>query len=300
MEHDRTSYDAFVEFLSTPLHDGRPYVLATHHAISLHFDHQATQSFMSLRTPDKLALGYTRTMMGCLLLHPAAEHMCMIGLGGGSLAKYCYRHLPGVTIDAVEINPEVIALRDTFRIPADDTRFKVICADGAEYVTREAVHTDVILLDAFVAEGMLSRCADIAFFTACRERLSGSGVLAINLADDDPSLPAYIERLGCVFGPSYAIVRCDDDSNFVAFAWKRAASFAIEASSVRTCALVRVCRRTQAVVNRSAHEGGRAPRSEAVGLACAGACTLGNRRLDGLRIQPALRFTRLPSALFVL
>ncbi|KWF80951.1 spermidine synthase [Burkholderia diffusa] len=220
MEHDRTSYDAFVEFLSTPLHDGRPYVLETHHAISLHFDHQATQSFMSLRTPDKLALGYTRTMMGCLLLHPAAGHMCMIGLGGGSLAKYCYRHLPGVTIDAVEINPEVIALRDTFRIPADDTRFKVICADGAEYVTCEGVHTDVILLDAFVAEGMPSRCADIAFFTACRERLSGSGVLAINLADDDPSLPAYIERLGCVFGPSYAIVRCDDDSNFVAFAWK--------------------------------------------------------------------------------
>jgi len=31
-----------------------------------------------------------------------------------------YRNLPGVTIDAVEINPDVIALRDVFRIPADD------------------------------------------------------------------------------------------------------------------------------------------------------------------------------------
>ncbi|MCA8142983.1 spermidine synthase [Burkholderia multivorans] len=220
MERDRTSYDAFVEFLSTPLNDGRPFVLETQHAISLHFDHRATQSFMSLRTPDKLTLGYTRTMMGCLLLHPAARHICMIGLGGGSLAKYCYRHLPEVAIDAVEINPDVIALRDVFRIPADDARFKVICADGAEYVMRKDVRADVILLDAFVAEGMPSQCADITFFAACRERLSDSGVLAINLADDDLSLPIHIERLGAVFGPSYAVVRCDDDSNFVAFAWK--------------------------------------------------------------------------------
>ncbi|WP_175810948.1 spermidine synthase [Burkholderia cepacia] len=220
MEQDRTSYDAFIEFLSTPLNDGRPYVLETRHAISLHFDHRATQSFMSLRTPDKLAFGYTRTMMGSLLLHPAIKYICMIGLGGGSLAKFCYRHLPDVAIDAIEINPEVIALRDVFRIPADDTRLKVICADGAEYVTREDVRTDLILLDAFVAEGMPSQCADIAFFAACRERLSDSGVLAINLADDDLSLPIHIERLSAVFGSSYAVVRCDDDSNFVAFAWK--------------------------------------------------------------------------------
>ncbi|KVK80975.1 spermidine synthase [Burkholderia cepacia] len=220
MEDDRTSYDAFVEFLSMPLNDGRPYVLKTEHAISLHFDHMATQSFMSLRTPDKLTLGYTRTMMGFLLLQPHARHICMIGLGGGSLAKFCYRHLSEAAIDAVEINPEVIALRDVFRIPRDPARLRVICADGADYVIREDVQTDVILLDAFVAEGMPSQCADIAFFAACRERLTDGGVLAINLADDDPALPLHIKRLGAAFGASYAVVRCDDDNNFVAFAWK--------------------------------------------------------------------------------
>jgi spermidine synthase len=220
MDGDRTSYDAFVKFLSTPLNGGQPFVLETQHAISLHFDHFATQSFMSLRAPDKLTLAYTRTMMGFLLLQSAPKHVCMIGLGGGSLAKYCYRHLPEVAIDAVEINPEVIALRDVFRIPDDDGRFKVICADGADYVTREDVLTDVILLDAFVAEGMPSRCADLEFFVACRDRLTDSGVLAINFTDDDPALPLHIERLGSVFGPSYAVVRCGDDSNFIAFAWK--------------------------------------------------------------------------------
>ncbi|MBN3818440.1 spermidine synthase [Paraburkholderia sp. Se-20369] len=220
MTEDRTSYDAFVEFLATPMSDGQPYVLETRQAVSLHFDHFATQSFMSLSDPEKLALGYTRAMMGFLLLQPAPAHICMIGLGGGSLAKYCYRHLPGAAIDAVEISPEVIALRDVFRIPPDDARFQVICADGADYVTNEDIRTDVILLDAFVTDGIASRCADLAFFDACRARLSEAGVLVINFTDDDPALPLHLERLGSVFGACYAIVRCGDDSNFVVFAWK--------------------------------------------------------------------------------
>ncbi|KVU17441.1 spermidine synthase [Burkholderia ubonensis] len=220
MAEARTSYDAYVEFLSTPMSDERPFVLETQHAVSLHFDHFATQSFMSLRHPDKLTLDYTCAMMGFLLVQPAPKHICMIGLGGGSLAKFCYRNLPEAAIDAVEISPEVIALRDVFRIPEDDARFKVVCADGADYVMLEDVRTDVILLDAFVTEGIASRCADIAFFDACRERLTDAGVLVINFTDDDPALPLHLERLKAVFGASCSIVRCGDDSNFVAFAWK--------------------------------------------------------------------------------
>ena len=220
MDGDRTSSDAFLEFLSTPLNDKRPFVLETQHAVSLHFDHFATQSCMSLRAPERLTLGYTRTMMGFLLLQPAPTHICMIGLGGGSLAKYCYRHLPEVKITAVEVDPEVIALRDVFRIPADDARFSVVLADGADYIRHEGFAADAILVDAYVPGGIAHQCADIAFFSACRERLSETGVLAMNFTDDEPALDLYVERLKSVFGCSYAVVRCADDSNFVAFTWK--------------------------------------------------------------------------------
>ncbi|MCA3917793.1 spermidine synthase, partial [Burkholderia sp.] len=220
MAEDRTSYDAFVRFLATPLNDGRPFVLETQHAVSLHFDHLGTQSFMSLRDPVRLALGYTRVMMGFLLLQAEPAHICMLGLGGGSLAKYCYRYLPGTAIDAVEINPDVIALRDVFRIPADDARFRVVCADGADHLARADVRTDVILHDAFVADGMRGRCTGAAFIDACRARLSDTGVLAINFMDDDPALPQHLEQLRSVFGSSYALVPCGDDNNFVAFAWR--------------------------------------------------------------------------------
>ncbi|KFG94737.1 spermidine synthase [Burkholderia paludis] len=220
MIDDRTSYDAFVRFLATPLNDGRPFVLETQHAVSLHFDHFGTQSYMSLRDPVRLELGYTRVMMGFLLLQPAPAHICMLGLGGGSLAKYCHRHLPGAAIDAVEINPDVIALRDVFRIPADDSRLTVLCADGADHVRRADVRADVILHDAFVADGTPGRCTGAAFLGACHERLSETGVLAINFMDDDPALPHHLEQLRSVFGASCALVPCGDDNNFIAFAWK--------------------------------------------------------------------------------
>src|SRR5260370_29657829 len=131
MDHAHASFDAYMKFFAEPPADGAPVVLETRHALSLHFDLLATQSFMSRRDPDRLVLGYTRTMMGFLLLQPAPTRVSMIGLGGGSLAKYCYRHLPNTRIVAIEGDPAGSALRDAFHIPPDGARFEVSCADGA-------------------------------------------------------------------------------------------------------------------------------------------------------------------------
>src|SRR3546814_13432175 len=46
------------------------------------------QSIMSIDDPDRLMLDYTRQMMGFLLFNPSPQTIEMIGLGGGSLAKY--------------------------------------------------------------------------------------------------------------------------------------------------------------------------------------------------------------------
>ena len=46
-------------------------------------------------------------MMGFLLFKPEPGNIAMIGLGGGSLAKFCHRDLPRSRIQAIEINPHV-------------------------------------------------------------------------------------------------------------------------------------------------------------------------------------------------
>src|SRR5713101_2429053 len=54
----------------------------------------AVQSEMWLDDPESLVSAYTRKMMGFLLFRRRPREILMIGLGGGSLAKFCHRHLP--------------------------------------------------------------------------------------------------------------------------------------------------------------------------------------------------------------
>jgi spermidine synthase len=222
MNSSRASFDAYLKFLAEATDDGSPLVLETEQALSLHFDVHATQSLMSRRDPNKLVLGYTRTMMSFLLLLPAPSRISMIGLGGGSLPKYCYHHLPNTKVVAIEIDPAVIALRDTFLIPPDDDRFQVICADGAEYVKGQDARPDVILVDGFLAHGMPAQLGTAAFYAACHARLADNGVLVANFLESDQDIPFYLEEVRSVFGESFSVSMSEDSCNYTLFAWKGA------------------------------------------------------------------------------
>ena len=76
------------------------------------------QSEMSLKAPNDLALRYTQKMMAFLLFQPRPMRIVLIGLGGGSLVKFCHHRLPGARMTAVELDPDVIAWRDTFSAAA--------------------------------------------------------------------------------------------------------------------------------------------------------------------------------------
>lgn len=146
----------------------------------------------------------------------------MIGLGGGSLAKYCYRHLPNTKIVAIEINPAVIALREQFQIPPDDERLEVVCADGADYVANQDARPDVILVDGFLADGMPVQLGTADFYAACHARLADTGVLVANFLESDPDIPLYLEEVSTAFGQSMSISLSEDSSNYTLFAWKGA------------------------------------------------------------------------------
>ena len=100
------------------LHDNyvteSPLVHEENGELSLHFGFPTIQSRMLKADPARLVLDYTRTMMGFLLFQPKPERIAMIGLGGGSLAKYCRLKLPDSDFTAIEISPAVIALRNEF------------------------------------------------------------------------------------------------------------------------------------------------------------------------------------------
>lgn len=200
--------------------EGAPYLRDELDARSLHFSMSAIQSRMLLRRPDALALEYTRSMMAWPMLRPAARQLCMIGLGGGSIPKFCHRHLPDCRMTVVEIDPRVIALRDAFVLPADDARLQVVEADGARFVAETEARYDVLMVDAFDTEGMPPALGTQRFYDDCLDVLHPGGLLVVNLHAGHPSLPLYLARIRRGFGPRLVLVDDGDGSNRVVFAAK--------------------------------------------------------------------------------
>lgn len=198
----------------------QPFLFEGERDIMLHFDLSATQSHMRKADPDKLMLEYTRTMMGFLLFQPKPERIAMIGLGGGSLAKYCLRHVPDAQFTAVEINPKIIALRDKFGIPPDGPNFKVVCADGADYVRNRSELVDVLLVDGFDRGGQPKQLCSAGFYDHCYDKLQDGGVLVVNMLTVDKKFGTYATRIRESFDNQIIVVGEDESGNNIAFAYK--------------------------------------------------------------------------------
>ena len=209
--------------MSEPEPDGdhvKPYVHEDAHSRTLHFSIHEVQSQMWLQAPDALALPYTRVMMGFLLFHPSPERMAMVGLGGGSIAKFCHAHLPGTRLDVVEVNPHVIALREAFRTPPDGERVQVMRADGAEFVQRVTVPYDVILLDGYDDQGLPAALSSQVFYDGCARALRPGGVLVANFPAGLRGAKACIQRIRRALGGLVLQVSDEDMANVVVMAFK--------------------------------------------------------------------------------
>jgi len=176
---------------------------------------------MHVEAPDDLALAYTRAMMACLLFNPAPRDFLLIGLGGGSLAKYVYRQLPRARIVAVEVDLRVVrAAHCHFHLPIGKSRLRVIVGDGAEHAERHPASADVILLDAFVNHRQAPSIRTAAFYETAARALKPGGVLVINFMLDDPGLHAYLRRLTKVFGGRLAALRAWGEDNVIVLAFR--------------------------------------------------------------------------------
>ncbi|HYD50007.1 MAG TPA: transferase [Terriglobales bacterium] len=201
-----------------PTATAHPVLCEDQESLSLAFEDGIVQSRMSTAEPLRLLVEYTRLMMAFLLFVPEPRRIAMIGLGGGSLAKYCRAHLPAADFTAIEIAAEVIRMRSLFAIPADGPQFRVLCADGADYLRATEDLFDVLLVDAFCCGGQPERVGRAAFYDDCAARLDEGGVLVVNLHSDDDDYGLYVRRIHTAFKGKIVVTNADDSENRVVFA----------------------------------------------------------------------------------
>ena len=196
----------------------KPFVIDDGTTRTLHFSLSLIQSSMSLKDPFALELDYTQAMMSFQLFLQRPQHILMLGLGGGSLAKFCYRHVGSARITVVEIDPRVIAFRDEFDVPRDDARFRVIEGDGADWVIKSGEwddKPDVIMMDAFDRHGLSGSVSSTAFYQSVYDALAGRGVMVANLAGEKDDRAEHLAMISEVFDERVLSIMLSDGNDIV-------------------------------------------------------------------------------------
>lgn len=199
---------------------GKPFVVDDGTRRYLYFSTQLMQSAMCLATPNALDLRYTQKMMSFLLFQPRPRRIVLIGLGGGSLVKFCYHHLPETQLTALEIDPHVIAWRDAFLLPPDDARLSIVNADGAAYLATAEKGIDALLVDAFDKNGFAPGFANREFLEQVAAKLSGNGILVMNLAGEKESYAGLIGEVMHVFDDQVIVFTVPEDGNNILLAFR--------------------------------------------------------------------------------
>lgn len=188
----------------------------------LHLGNDTIQSAMRLSDPNHLELRYTRGVMMFLLFAPKAKTMLGVGLGGASVARFVYHHLPWMHQRVVEINPQVIRIaRSHFALPENDDRLQVIEGDGAEYIRNHQETTDVLFLDAYSSSGLPDELSTQTFFDSCVDALTSEGVLIANLWGSDRRFDLYLSRIEQSFDGRVLVLATGRPGNILVFGFKR-------------------------------------------------------------------------------
>ncbi len=181
----------------------KPFVIDDGVSRSLHFDFRSVQSEMLIEDPARLTFAYTRKMMSFLLFNPEPRHVVIVGLGGGSLTRFCHAALPQTRLTTIEISHDVLALSDLFHIPANDGRNRVIHADAVDYFAADNAQNDepadVVLIDGCDRWGTAPVFCDAAFYANLRQRMRPDGMLVVNMTGLDNRRNAMLRAASEVF-----------------------------------------------------------------------------------------------------
>jgi len=172
----------------------------------LHLGSEWIQGSMLVDAPTVLVHEYIQRMMAWMLfIDPVTlsrRRALQLGLGAGSLTKFCHKELKMRTT-AIELNPKVLhACRGWFKLPADNSRMQVVLADAAEEIKKsqwlDAV--DALQVDLYDEEAAAPVLDSADFYADCRATLTEEGCMTVNLFGRSSSFDKSVAKISSAFG----------------------------------------------------------------------------------------------------
>lgn len=145
----------------------------------------ARQSVVKPDDPRHVELSYARAALIGLALQEDPRRVLVIGLGGGTLPRFLHAHYPAASIDAVDIDPDVVQVAKDYFGFREDARLRAHVADGRRFIEQVRTPYDLIFLDAYGASSVPAHMATEEFLRTVRRALNPTGVLVGNLWSGD-------------------------------------------------------------------------------------------------------------------
>ncbi|HOF52078.1 MAG TPA: spermidine synthase [Rhodoferax sp.] len=172
----------------------------------LHLGSEWIQGSMLVDAPNVLVHEYIQRMMAWMLfVDPATvaqRQALQLGLGAGSLTKFCHKELRMKTT-AIELNPQVLhACRGWFKLPADNTRMQVVLGDAAEEIRKPQWlgAVDALQVDLYDEEAAAPVLDSESFYADCRATLTDDGCMTVNLFGRTSSFNGSVNKIAAAFG----------------------------------------------------------------------------------------------------
>lgn len=140
-----------------------------------------SQSVVKVGDPRHLELPYARVLPACLAFVRIPLRVLIVGLGGGTLPRFFHSHFPQMTIDVIELDPDVVSVAQEYCGFEEDPRMRVFVEDGRDFIEEAAGGYDVVILDCFDAEAIPPHLATLEFLSAVRRALAPEGIVVANI-----------------------------------------------------------------------------------------------------------------------
>jgi len=185
----------------------RIFVIRKGGIVSLRFGKvrgRIVQSRVDLGNLNRLMLEYTKLSFCGLLYNPEPERVLVVGLGGGVIPRHMRRYLPDLTIDIVEIDPEIPKVAARFFHFRPDERMKVHIADGRVFIGRlrrqgPVPKYDMVILDAYTSDYIPFHLMTKEFLEDVKAILSDRGVVVANVFHTNRLFDAELATFLAVF-----------------------------------------------------------------------------------------------------
>jgi spermidine synthase len=110
----------------------------------------------------------------------APERLAILGTGGGTTARAYQHYFPGTTVDAVEIDGELLEIGEKYFGLRPGPRLRLHAQDARPFL-RTTGRYDAIFVDAYRQPYIPFYLTTEEFFRLVRDRLAPGGVVAINI-----------------------------------------------------------------------------------------------------------------------